>query len=216
MMDRIAVTIGWYSVYLKNLRKFGEAKAVELASEATLRTQPTARAKDLPQIYRSNEALNIPLQFTRQLNQIYNIWTYDLPSDARNKEFVRSFYTIGGLAISALVIWAVVNKRFPESPEDVAEAFRDQGLGMLPVIGKPMQASASGWHAQNTPLWDIGQGVTSVWTKEGERRTDLMLQAWSLLAGFPYIGSKRAWEAAMTEDVWKLLGKPPKKKKRTR
>jgi hypothetical protein len=141
LMDRVAVTIGWYSVYLKNLRKFGEARAVELASEATLRTQPTARAKDLPQLYRSSEVLNIPLQFTRQLNQIYNMWTYDLPSDARNANFVRSVYTVGGLMISALAIWAVVNHRLPESPKDVAEALRDQSLGMLPLVGKRKRAS---------------------------------------------------------------------------
>ena len=214
IMDRLAVIIGWYAVYLKNLRPHGQARAIELASEATLRTQPTARVKDIPQIYRSNEALNIPLQFTRQLSQIYNMWTYDAPSDARNRNFVRTLYTVGGLAISALTIWSVVNKRLPESPEDVAEAFRDQALASVPVVGKSLQASASGWHAQNTPLWQVAQGVTSVWTKEGARRTDLMLQGWSLIAGFPYIGTKRAWEAATTEDVKKLFGKPPKKKKR--
>lgn len=214
LMDRVAVTIGWYSVYLKNLRKFGEARAVELASESTLRTQPTARAKDIPQLYRSSEALNIPLQFTRQLNQIYNMWTYDLPSDVRNKKFVRSLYTVGGLMISALMIWAVVHHRFPESGEDVGEALRDQWLAMLPLVGKLLQASASGWHAQETPLWNVAQGITSVWTKEGEVRTEKMLEGWSLLAGFPFIGTKRAWEAAATEDVKKLFGKPPKEKRR--
>jgi hypothetical protein len=41
-----------------------------------------------------------------------------------------------------------------------------------------------------------------------------MLEGWSLLAGFPYIGTKRVYEAVTTEDPKKLFGKPPKKKRR--
>ncbi len=216
MMDRVAVDIGWYSVYLKNLRKHGQARAVELASEATLRTQPTARAKDLPHAYRTNEFANVALQFTRQLNQIYNMWTYDLPSDIRHKEISRSIYQMGGLAISALMIWSVVNKRLPETPEDGLDAMQDQWLGMLPWVGKHLQAQFSGWHAQETPMWVATEGVSSILTKEGEARLKRMFEAFSLLSGFPYTGTTRGIEAIIERDVKELFGKPPRGQSKTK
>ena len=214
MVDRAAVTIGWNAVYQKNVRKMGVAKAVQMASEATLRTQPTARAKDIPQIYRMNVLLNIPLQFTRQLSQLYNIWTYDMITDLRRARFINLFYAMIGATISAVWIWSIVNQKFPETFKEYREALTDQWLGMVPLAGKPLLAQAHGHGAQESPLWNIAQGISSVWTTEDQRKWEIMLEGWALMGGFPYTGAKRAIEAIETGEPKKLLGRPPKQKRR--
>ena len=64
--------------------------AVRLAQNATLRTQPAAAPKDLAQLYATNEFANWFTMFTNQLNQIYNIATYDFTGYVKNAEYQKA------------------------------------------------------------------------------------------------------------------------------
>jgi hypothetical protein len=71
-IDRLARSAGWYAVYQKAVEAGkSDDEAVRLARNATARTQPTAAAEELPQIYRTNEALNWLLMFSNQLPDVF-------------------------------------------------------------------------------------------------------------------------------------------------
>ena len=138
--DLIARTIGWNAVYEKNIADGkSEEESVREARNATLRTQPAAAAKDLPQLYRSNEFLNFFTQFTNQLNQIFNIATYDIPSFLQNEKYAKAFLSAMGLGISALFIWMISNRKLPKTPGDLVEAVTDQAINSVPLFGKSIR-----------------------------------------------------------------------------
>jgi hypothetical protein len=214
--DRVAVTIGWLAVYNKNLPKYGEAEAISRAQEATLMTQPAARAKDLPELYATNELMNWALMFTNQLNQIYNMWTYDIPSGVKNRKFYESFLTMTALSISALWIYMIAHKKKPSemNEEDVKQALKEQWINAIPLFGRNMAAIASGYKANAAPPFKISEAAYRAFSDSGTRKADLMAEGFSIMTGFPYIGTKRAKQAIETGDVTKLLGKKPKRRRR--
>jgi len=63
-MDRAVTTIGWMAVYNKKRATMTEVEAAREAQRVTLETQPSGRAKDLAEIYRSNEGFNWLLMFS--------------------------------------------------------------------------------------------------------------------------------------------------------
>jgi len=146
-MDRAAITIGWKAVYDANVNTVGETEAIRLAQNATLRTQPEAHAKDIADLYAKAEAYNWFLMFTNQLNQIYNLTTYDIPSNVRQGKYYDALLQTTVFLITAMVIWIITNKMLPEEPDDVVEAILEQFINSLPLIGRYIVSGAEGWSA---------------------------------------------------------------------
>jgi len=227
MIDTVARTIGWNAVYRKVLADGGsEAEAIRAAQNTTLRTQPTATAKDLPQLYVTNEFANWFTMFTNQLNQIYNIGTYDIPSYVINKQYGKAALGAIGMGVTALTIWAITNRDLPDEPEDVAEALTEQAINATPLIGKAIMVGRNGWGDKTLPALKWGESLgdiiasieDAIFKDEELELTDsekrVLLEGIAILLGLPYIGPKRVIEAVQTGELGRLLGGKPQKQKK--
>jgi len=206
LMDKLAVTIGWRAVYNRNVGRVGEAEAIRLAQNATLRTQPAAHAKDLPEIYTTNEMLNWMLQFTNQLNQIYNIASYDIPQDVKRGRLYKALLSSLALAMVSLVIWTMTKRRLPEDASDIREALTEEAISAIPVVGKVILSASHGYE-QSTPA--VKTAVTAgklISNAERETKVREVIESIAVATGTPYTGPKRVVEALSEEDAWLLLG----------
>ncbi len=164
LMDTVARTIGWNAVYQKALAEGkSEAEGIRLAQNATLRSQPAAAPNDLPELYVSNEALNWFLMFSNQLNQIYNIATFDVPGNWQNKQYAKAGLAITGLTLAGAWMWMLKNRRLPEDEEDFIEMATDPLIDMLPLVGRPIQQARRGFgDAGIGPLGELGTIAASI------------------------------------------------------
>jgi len=213
-MDRTAVTIGWRAVYNKNVGKLGDEEATRLAQDATLRTQPAAHAKDLPELYTTNEMLNWVLQFTNQLNQIYNIATYDIPRDVRRGRVYKAFLSALGLAMVSLTIYAISYRRLPEDLDDIKEALKEEAIMAIPLIGRTIMAASKGWETPSPALKAAVAAGKFISGAERATKAKAALEAACVMFGIPYTGPRRV-KKALEEGPIELLG-PEKPKKRGR
>ena len=216
-MDKAAITIGWNAVYQKELRNGNsEAGAAMEADNATLRTQPAANAKDLAQLYTSNEALNWLTMFSNQINQIYNMFAYDVPMRARqgSPEMIMSA-ALGmmGIAISGLGIWAMSNRRLPEQPEDYKDAVSEQFVNSIPLVGRIVTEGAKGFRGGEIPPVEALKSLGYAGFSEGKFNTRMKkaLEAAAVIGGWPYTGPKRVYNFLKEGDVSELWGGKPRK-----
>jgi hypothetical protein len=214
VVDKIATTIGWKAVYDANVVKEGETEAIRLAQNATLRTQPAAHAKDLPELYVTNEFLNWFLQFTNQLNNIYNIATHDVPSSFKEGKYYRVFLSTLGLATTAAFIWSINHRKPLETAEELWDALTEQALNALPLIGRTAAAATEKWKASAPPFMKAAEAIGIAVSENAlARKVKAALEATAIMVGLPYTGPKRIAEAVAEEDPSKLLGGPKKKPK---
>lgn len=215
LFDAVARTIGWNAVYQKTLKSNkSEAEAVRLAQNATLRTQPAAAAKDLAQLYATNEFANWFTMFTNQLNQIYNIATYDFTGYVKNAEYQKVALTLTGLSITALTIWIIANRRLPEDAEDFANAMGEQAINAVPLIGKALMAGKRGWGGTEIPAFEfpkaVGRSVTAVVEgKFDDKDLKAIAEGVAVISGIPYIGPKRVVKVVGTGELKELIGGEP-------
>jgi transcriptional regulator NrdR family protein len=208
LFDTVARTIGWNAVYQRAItNEESQGEAIRLARNATLRTQPAAAAEDLPALYVTSEFLNWFTMFTNQLNQIYNIATYDIPSYIKNEQYGDAALQMFGMSTVALVIWVVTSKRLPEEPEDFAEAISEQAINMLPLLGKPIMAARKGWKS-DIPIFEAVKRIVNSMDDLDITRTDTkaMAEAIAVMTGIPYTAIRRAIEAIEEEEPTTLLG----------
>jgi hypothetical protein len=206
--DGIARSIGWWAVYQKNLQLgLSEAEAVVEAQNATLRTQPAASPKDLANLYANNEYLNWFTMFTNQLNNIWNITTYDMFAYWSNKKYQESAMTLFAVGTNAMVLWMLVNKKLPEDEEDLVDAALDQSLNMLPLINGGAMVGKRGWGSLTPPplqtVVDIG-GIYSA--KDKEKQAIKALKSSLVLTGIPVSAIQRAYRTLETGEPAQLLG----------
>ena len=237
-MDKLAVTIGWKGVYNKAIADGkSEQEAVRLAKNATLRTQPAASAKDIAELYATSEYLNWFTMFTNQLNQIYNIATYDIPTDLKRsfkdkdmKALYRGVLEVGGLSMVSLMIWSISHRRLPKEKEDFIDAGKEQILNMIPLVGGDILSQSEGWSWQGkvpAPLKAIG--TIGTWMKDIDWITDhprywldnkklnkkvsQTLESLAVLLGIPYIGPKRIIKTFKEKKIKELIGGKPRKRR---
>ena len=221
LFDAVARTIGWNAVYQKALKSDkSEAEAVRLAQNATLRTQPAAAAKDLAQLYATNEFANWFTMFTNQLNQIYNIAIPDFTGYVKNAEYQKAALALTGLSITALTIWIITHRRLPEDAEDFAEAMGEQAINAVPLIGKAIMAGKRGWGGTEIPAFElpkaVGRSVAAV--VEGEfddKDLKAIAEGIAVTAGIPFIGPKRVIKVVETGELKEIVGGEPIEKNGT-
>lgn len=148
-MDKAMVTIGWDAVYTSAKGKgMTDAEAAREAQRVTLDTQPAGRAKDLAEIYRTNEGFNWLLMFSNQLNQIWNMWTYDLPSAIKEHDAWQAAGIMAGLMVSGVSIGFLSGWRPPEEPEELPMSLAKEVLGnyfsSMSIIGGDIKSGFSG------------------------------------------------------------------------
>jgi len=212
MMDRVATTIGWMGVYNRALSKGkSEAEAIRLAQNATLRTQPAAHAKDVAELYATNEFLNWFTQFTNQLNKIYNITTYDIPADVRNEKYYNAILSSIGMSLGALTIWVMAHRRLPEDGEDIKNAFKEQAINAIPLFGKAISAGTSGWKGSNIPVMKSAEALGILMSDTSSKaKKRAIIEAICVTLGIPYTGTKRVVKALTEKDTRELIGGKPR------
>lgn len=213
-VDGIVRTIGWNAVYQKNLTQLSEAESVRLAQNATLRTQPAAAAKDIAQLYAANEILNWFTMFTNQLNNLWNITTYDSFAYWSNKKYQDAAMSLMAVSLNAMAIWMLVNKKLPEDDEDLLDAATDQILNMLPLVGAGAMTGKRGWGTVTPPPIEAVIATTAVLSaKDKEKAAIEALQRYLVLTGVPVIAIKRAKKLLETGDIVEIIGGKKKEKK---
>ena len=117
-LDKWSVLVGWKAVYdnvYAKTRK--EAEAIEAARRATIRTQPSGRAKDLPELY-VNRAMRWFLIFTTPINRFWNMLAWDVPRDIRNRRVGHALVTLAALFSIAAIEEIIRTWRVPDEPEE--------------------------------------------------------------------------------------------------
>jgi hypothetical protein len=210
-LDQIARTIGWNAVYEK-AKSDGksEAEAIRMAQDATLRTQNAAEPEDIPALYRTSEFLNWFTLFTNQVNKMWNMATYDIPSYFQNKNYAAGALGITALAINSLVMWMIANRKWPEEPKELAEALGTQSLELIPLLGKPILDGIEGWETDVpifAPAKIVGTGIKAVSKWElTQSDSRAIAEGISIGMGIPYTSIKRGVQAIQEEQPLALLG----------
>lgn len=203
-MDHLVTVTGWVAVYETALGKgMSEREAVNAARNATLRTQPAASAKDLPRLY-STEAVTLFTMFTNQLNQIWNMATYDAPRRIANGQVGKGLMTYTAIAASGLMIWILTNKRLPREPEDITDAVADTLLNFLPIFGPVVANYRDGWNQETAIFAPAKSGYDAYKNmrkaiEEGdidkfEKAALAALEAVSYIEGIPFVFTKRVYK----------------------
>lgn len=217
-IDNIVRTIGWNAVYQRaKADDVSDYDAVRQARDATLRTQPAAAAEDIPSLYRTNEVVNWFLMYTNQLNKIYNMAAYDVPSYFGNKQYTSAALNGLALGIGAIIIWMISHWDVPDEPKDVVEAIGEQAINAIPLFGKTIMAARKGWES-DIPAFaiaqSIGVGVTSLeefeFTKSDAKQIG---EGIAVLVGLPYVAAERTYRAVEEGRPSILLGAKRKKSK---
>jgi len=211
LLDQVARCIGWKASYEKAIDQgLSESEATLYAQRATLLTQPAGGVKDLPDLYTRSEVLNLFLMFTNQLNQIWNMGTYDGPANWKNGQYAELGLMTFGVGLSGAIMWTVSNRRMPEDPEDVMDAIGETAMNSFPLFGRGIVAMNNGWTdpvqvpVLEAPM-DVYQGATQL-------NIGKLLRGLSVVGGIPYTTPRRIQKMFKNQDMWELIGGPPKEK----
>lgn len=159
-MDKIAVTAGWKAIFDKQIRHgASETEAAQEATNVTLRTQPAFTAKDVAEIYASDGFMSMFLQFSNQLNQLWNMAVYDAPKAFKNKHYARGFAMYGSFALSGAFMWMLSKRRLPEDAEDWASMAKDTILKPVPLLGGAIASAMDGYSAGNVSFYKIPTAI---------------------------------------------------------
>lgn len=224
LFDSVARTIGWNAVYQKAQKSdMSETEAVRLAQNATLRTQPAAAAKDVAQLYATSEFANWFTMFTNQLNNIYNIATYDMTGYVKNAEYQKAALAFTGLSLTALFIWIITKRRLPESKEDWVDVASEQAINAVPLVGKAIMAGKREWGGTEIPAFELPKAAGRAINAIAEGKFDdgdikAIAEGVAVTSGIPWIGPKRATKTIDAGEIKELIGGEPieKQKKGTR
>jgi hypothetical protein len=144
-VDRLITSSVWLGKYNSLIDKdYSDYDAAQMATMAVMRTQPAAHPKDLASIYATNEAMNILLSYTNQLQKNWDILTYDIPEKVGTGQWGKAFTAGAGMALSFLAVYTIRNKKPPTSIDEVAGAMAEGTLSSVPLVGREFASRAKG------------------------------------------------------------------------
>ena len=207
MMDKVMVIVGYDAVYNRYKPTLGEAGARAKALEVTLRTQSATHPKDMAPLYKTNEAFNWALMFTNDLSKTWGEMIHTLPADIKAGRIRDAGYTMAGLGTMAIIAWSIAHKAFPNSPADIADAFTEQSLSTVPMVGNLMMAKKAGYSDASSPVMNaMSLPGTLLSDESGDSKMKKSFEAMSVLLGLPYTASRKTVKAIKEDDPMKLLG----------
>jgi len=217
-MDQMVTHAGWlaaYNKYTTGKNALSPQEAADKATRLILRTQPAAHAKDIAGIYAKSEVVNMFLQFSQQLNQIYNMVTYDIPISARTGRYSDALRNAAGVAISAYLIAWMSKGKPPETKEELKEAAIDAGLAYIPVVGTGLNGMRKGFDFTSIPALSGGRAIGSagmnLFKGKYKKMSYDILEAYVVSMGIPYSQPKRTIKgvsdlyAGRTKDIRRLI-----------
>lgn len=213
-IDSIVTHIGWLAVYDKYVNVLGEKEAVRRAQMTVLETQPSARAKDLAQLYKTGEGFNWFTMFSNQLNNIWNMTTADTTYLFKTQQYGKLTGTVAGVGISTICMMLLGGWRPGDDEEDFGIEFLRSGVNMVPFVGKGISAGIQGYRSGGTEPLPIGgefgnairEGIELDGEEFAEAIYDIALAA-GVTAGVPTTGLvRRPVKAIQEKDPLELLG----------
>lgn len=214
IIDKFVVSAVWLSVYNKNIRqRCGQQESADLATKAVLRTQPAAHAKDIADMYATNEGLNWLTQFSNQINNIYNMATYDIPMKFKTGQYSDALRGIIGIALSQLLITIISSGRLPDDDE-WDEVGIQALINLIPIIGPIIVSAMNGFYNSSlpalAPIANLAKAGTYLYKDKFKKAGKNLLESIALLKGVPLSQPKRTFSGAVdlyegeTED-WRRL-----------
>ena len=166
-VDKAVTAIGWNAVYNHNLQ-FGEAEAVRMAQQATLETQPSGRAKDIPVMLQDGGALSLFTLFSNQTNKIYNMIVGDIlpsvgriasrktPNAIKKQLITRTIANLVATSMSGVAMMVISGWVAPDDDDEFLKeaffGFLKQQSGLLPIVGGGLQSGLSGYESGVDPF----------------------------------------------------------------
>jgi len=213
-MDKLATHTGWWAVFQKGMADgMSEQGAAREAHDVTLRTQPAFDIKDRAQMYNTSRFLNLVMQFTQQLNQNWNMLTYDMPMYLKKGDWKKAVGIVAAWTLSAQIIWMLSHRRPPENLEDLVDAEKESFIASVPIIGKTILSAAEGFGGGDVPILK-GVGSTTTNTLDMISKGKITPQAQeglSLMLGIPYTGIKRFNRFLKSGRILELIGGKPRR-----
>jgi hypothetical protein len=199
-IDHIATHAGWKAVYDKHIRAGKpQQEAAELAEKAVMRTQPAAHAKDIPDLYATNEFLNWFLQFTNQQNKIWNMITWDIPADIRGGRYGDAFRAMVGVLLSQSLIFLLsggLANRKQSGKKGVAQTVR-----LIPLFGPVIATGIEGWYGAPTPALGgpaaVGKGIGRLFSENPQKAFEDFVEAAAVFYGIPWAQPRRTIKGAI-------------------
>jgi len=218
-MDKAVTTIGWLATYNAKIGKgMTEAEAARAAQRVTLETQPSGRAKDLAEAYREGEMQNWLLMFSNQLNQIFNMYAYDLPTAFKQHEWRKFSGIMAGIAISGMSIAFLGGWRPPEDekdiPKEVALELMKNFMSAIPIVGNNIKAGFDNEYFMSglevvpaaisigSLVGDVARWDIDKMAKDGGQ----VLKDAGITAGAPVTIINRSIKTVQNRDLLELLG----------
>lgn len=226
LVDRYLVAVGWRAMYDRYLDDFdGDVeKAVAMADDKTMMTQPSAYSDDLAPMFRNKSGwMQVILQFQSSLNVIFQNIAYDLPAAVREKNVAWALGIVTSYAIAGILLKAVkTHPKDDETPEEKARRLFfwsiTQATDSIPLVGEIAtnltQRLITGEKAKRYPetmfpgVQDFADGLAAVSEGDIEKATQSFIDS-LVLVGAPtqlYRDATRVLEG----DYGALLGRPKK------
>lgn len=218
LIDKWTKVLGANAVYQKAIDAgLSETESWREAMRATLRTQPSGAEQDLPMMYHA-QSMKLFLAFSRQLNQIWNMYTSDVPIAVRQGKLKRAAGDLMAIAATGFLIGMMQHKDLPEDPEEAAKWMAEQFLAAIPILGReaaPILLGEGFYGAGVEIIPGVGRmlqyGKNAI-TKSGRARWDAAIHTVIEATRFmnlPTVMINRAYNAIKDEDPWELIGGKP-------
>jgi len=223
LIDRFTVTCGWKAVFDKKVAEgLSEEEAAIEAEKAVLRTQPAAAPKDIADIYASSEFLNWFTQFSNQINNIYNMLTYDIPMKVKEKQYGSALGAAIGIVISQYLIDVISRGRLPNKDE-TGKAALTSFVNLFPIVGPLLASGLRGYGGDVPALSGIkagGQAMNyAVKSTENKKKSKeykkkalgKAVESLAVSRGIPYSQPKRTLKGILdlnsgkTKDLRRLI-----------
>jgi len=219
LIDKVTVYIGWKAVYDKEMAKHGiEAKAIQAADKATIRTQPSHRVQDMAQIYREGEILKWFMMFTSELSAIWNRMVFDVPLALKRHELMHALGDMVSFSIVGMAIAIAAGALQGDEPEEkkkkmIVGAF-SQYIDAIPFFGNDIMNIVSNRQFQSGgvkifPAIDYIRYVPKQFA-QGKIETALgnLAEGAAFATGLPTSGPIKAVRMMKSKDLRDLLGWP--------
>jgi len=224
LADRFSVAVGWRAVYEKALEETNgdQAKAVEKADDAIMKSQPSARGVDLAPIYRGkSESMKMLLQFTQAMNVIWQNIRYDIPTALRAHQLKTAIGIGVSYAIAGILLNAASQGLDDDDDKSKKMAFwaLTQGTESIPLIGQDItRAVRRAVTGEKSPqmsdtalpaIAEIANGMYRLGGGEIEKAAQEFYRGGGMVLGFPVSGV-REFGRFVTGDFGAIVGRPDK------
>ena len=229
-MDEAATVIGWNAVYADQLAKHGDHElAVRRARVAVKRTQPTSNIYDVGDAYANAGSMQrMVLMFTRQLTNIWQIQTYDIPrrlfkgQEPLHSRLGTAVGSTVALAVGFMIIQSITFRSLPgphDDPDELIWFLINMMLTPEPYSGRALMNFTRGHKIYQMPVEEMITSAGDLYKagRKGEidfdfrdpKHTRMLLTVLNMAQDkidVPVVALQRVHKAMVENDIYELLG----------